>query len=229
MARRLLAAAFAASLIFPAAASAQLMPLQDDPFWTPRFRVTPFIGYLTAVDRLERWRVNNADVGVIMHTAGANAVGINLEHRIRGSWGVTAAGAFASRGSTTAEFLDDGAFFEVEGSEMILARLSGSYTLRDRESALALRRLSASLFAGGVMIVDMPRNEPTGGQALDNAIHLGINLGLNGEMPFASDRFAVQVGIEDNIMWWGTQTPALVSAARANTWLLRAGFSFRFR
>lgn len=229
MARRLLAAAFAASFILPAAASAQLMPLQDDPFWTPRFRITPFVAYLTAADREERWSDGDSDGTVILHTAGATAIGVNLETRLRGNWGVTAAGAYGPRGETTVEFIDEGGIFLIEGSDIFLGRLGASYNLRDPESALAMRRLNASVFGGGVMMLERPRGEPTGEQALDDATHLGINVGANGELPFASDRFAVQVGIENNFMWWGEQTSLRISRDVSNTWLLRAGFSFRFQ
>lgn len=229
MARRLLAAAFAASFILPAAGSAQLMPLQDDPSWTPSFRVTPFIGYLTAADREERWMSGDDDGAVILHTGGATAVGVNLEKRILGSWGVTAAAAYGPRGATTVEFIDEGGFFEIEGSDIMLARLGASFNLRDPESALAMRRLNASVFGGGVVMLERPRGEPTGEQALDDATHIGVNVGVNGELPFASDRFAVQLGIENNFMWWGEQTSVRTSSDASHTWLLRAGMSFRFR
>jgi len=229
MARRLLAAAFAAVLLAPAAATAQLMPLQDDPFWTPRFRITPFVGYLTAVDREETWTSEGERSTVIMHTAGATMVGANLEMLLSGKWGVTAAAAFGPRGETTVEFFDDGSNFLVEGSNIFLARVAGSFSLREQPDELTMRRLNATVFAGGVAMMERPRDEPTGEQALDNAFHFGVNTGINGELPFASDRFALQLGVENNFMWWGSQSDLRTASEVANTWLLRGGISFRFR
>ena len=74
------------------------------------------------------------------------------------------------------------------------------------------------------------------------ARHFGLNFGATGELPFAHDRLAFQLGIEDYLTFWNeTQLQRLpdwlrdapagngtaVEADATSQWLLRAGFTFR--
>ncbi|HUF50645.1 MAG TPA: hypothetical protein VMN60_07430 [Longimicrobiales bacterium] len=251
MIRRVLAAAFAATLVLPAAGSAQLMPMLDDPTWTPRFRISPFIGYLTSVSRADEWTTSNGtqfrDEFVEMEIGGGAAVGLALAMPLHGSWGVAAGAGYASR----AGFIfapQSGEALQQEGQNRVFfGRLGAHLVLQESESDLTLRRLNASAFAGAVMMHERPTNAGVA-DLIGNATHFGINLGLEGELPFASDRFSVQVALEDNIMWWdetqmgnlafahfddgaGTFTRAQTTASTdfSHAWLLRAGISIRLR
>lgn len=244
MNRGVLAIALAAVLI-PAAANAQIQPLRED-VTGPTLRVTPFIGHLTSFERIEEWRSfagsQVSHVRVSHNVAGGTAAGLNLEVPLSGRFGVTAAGAYASR-DRAALMTNTGEAFLIDGNDVFLGRLGAVMHLREEPSEFVLRRMGASIFAGGVVMHERPGNALGTAEFASNGTHFGINAGVNGELPFGGDRFAVQVGIEDNVMWWSEAPLASVaseyfSAAAAettvstdmsHTWLFRAGISVRAR
>lgn len=251
MNRRVLAAAFAATLVLPAAGSAQMMSLQDDPTWAPRVRVTPFVAYLTAVSRTDEWSASNGgqfrDEFVEVEIGGGPAVGLVGAVRLRGNWGITAAGAYGTRDGLIFAPSSGSALQQEGENRVLLGRLGANLWLVEPEGALTLRRLNAAAFAGAVVMHERP-TEQVITDLLGNATHFGVNLGVEGELPFASDRFAVQVALENNIVWWdetqmgnlafayfddgaGTFVRSQTTAETnmSNAWLLRAGFSVRLR
>jgi len=250
MNRRSLIAAFAALLAFPSPASPQVMKLMDDPTWMPKIRITPFIGYLTAVDRTEEWAFSNAtqqgSVLAEMQLAGGKAVGVNADVSLRGPFGVSAGLAFASRDESVFGVSSAGDVLRVDGNNVFSARLGGGLVLREGEGDLTLRRLNASVFAGGVVMHERPKNNLSTADFVDAATSFGLNFGLSAELPFHEDRLALQLGAEDNVMWWSDNQSEMiamqyfiekqnapretaVSIGSSQTWLLRAGLSMRFR
>lgn len=248
MHRRVLIAAYAALLMVPALAGAQqqMMGRVDDPSWLPRVRVTPFVGYLTGIERQEEWYGPDDQAVIQMQIDGGPAVGVNLDSRLFRNWGASGAFSYAKRGRTMFGNAATGEQVVIDGSHLLTARLGPAYYVGEDVSGMALHRLNAAAFAGAVLMVDMPGSEYATAEFVDDGLHFGMAFGINAEMPFASDRFAVQLGIEDNVMWWDeSQQTSLAFAyfdrpnARliqyetvvdvSHTWLLRAGLSFRFR
>jgi hypothetical protein len=248
MHRRMLAAVFVAIFALPTFASAQVGQLRGDPAAAGTIRITPFIGYLTAFTRSEEW-LHDSDDGVAflqseLRIAGGEAAGLVLDIPVANGFGVTAAAAYGSRGDTEVTVFQTEDAFLVDGHRVFLGRLGVSYRMPQEVSDFVLRRLGAAVFAGGTMIHEQPRVRLAPEDALDNATHFGVNLGLTAELPFAGDRLALQVGVEDNITWWNESALASlpyvylnrpgaspdqtrVSAGTSHQWLLRAGVSVR--
>lgn len=251
MQRRVLAAAVLFLCANTAVAHAQLMPLQDDPTWGPRIRVTPFVGFLPSVERPESWVHNsngtNTFVDVNYTLASGNAVGLTGEVVMKGPWNALVGVMYGSRGTSTFETLNDGAQFAINGSRFLFGRLGASYTLRDHETELTMRRLSATFFAAPFYMREMPRAEVgfASEDVFDTSNHFGLNLGVTGELPFARDRMALQIGVEDYATFFNSgalkrlpaayfndDTPGAttkVDTDVAHQWLLRAGLSYRWK
>ncbi len=252
MQRRVLAAAIAFICVIPAVANAQLMPLQDDPSWGPRLRVTPFIGYLPSVTRNDTWIHSSpgSDVAfteVEYEVASGTALGVNGEVVLRGPWSALGTIMYGSRGESRFDLIDSGQEFEINGSRYIFTRAGISLALREKDSDLMLRRLSASVFAAPFYMREIPRSE-LGFENLDvfNASnHFGVSLGAAGELPFARDRMSLQIAVEDYATWWNggalkrlpdsfinDQTPGAstrVETSVSHMWLMRAGVSYRWK
>jgi hypothetical protein len=245
----MLVAVFAATLVVPAAAAAQYPSSQDDVVLISGLRVSPFAGYLTRFTREEEWYFQEgaassfvqADVSV----AGGTAFGLQLEGPIGGRFGFAAAAAYGSRGDTDFSIRQTGDAFLIDGNHVFMGRLGVALHLHEDVSELMLRQLNASLFAGGVVMHERPRTRLVTDDALANGTHFGLNLGVNAEAPFANNRFAIQLGVEDNMMWWSkaplralaseyfgrpgaSDDNTSVTAALSHVWLLRAGLQFRF-
>jgi hypothetical protein len=251
MTRRVLLAALAASLVLPAAASAQITGMEHNVlFRGPHLQITPFVGHLTSVSRIEEWGFSDGAgsyyTNVDMTIGGATALGLNLETPLIGAFGLTAAGAYAPRRATTFQDLQTGERARVDGSHIFLGRLGAAFHLPPETSEFVLRRLGASAFAGGAVMYERPRDLAASGIELESGAHFGFNVGVSAHLPFAEDRFAVQLGIEDNMMWWNQRVLASLpyeymgrpGASRDQTvattdmshaWLLRAGISLRLR
>jgi hypothetical protein len=251
MTRRVLIAALAAALVLPASAAAQLFPGAGPAgldAWGPRYRITPFIANLTSIDRLEEWTFQDDNNFVYMQSdvsiGRGTGFGLHLEAPVRGSFGVSAAAGYARRGETLFTVLETGDMRRVDGMNVLFARVGPSYHMLGEQSEIVLRRLAASAFAGAVVMHERPRNRLGTGDLLSNATHFGLNLGVSGELPFAEDRYAVQLGIENNMMFWNESALAALpfeyfgrpGTARSQTtlrtsmshaWLLRAGLSMR--
>jgi hypothetical protein len=251
MNRRVLAAAFVATVMLPGAGSAQMVPLQDDPSWTPRLRITPFVGYLTSSSRVDQWFSTGSsteiDRTVDVEVGGGMSAGLVGTLALKGPWGVTAMAAYGSREALIFA-PDDGELFELDGDNNIFYGRAGvNLWLIEEAGELTMRRLNASAFAGVTVMHERPSNQLVS-DLIGSGTHLGVNVGIEGEYPFASDRFALQLALEDNIMWWdetqagnlafafiddgsGNFTRAQTTAvtASSNAWLIRAGISIRLR
>ena len=246
------AVATAAAGLAPAAASAQLMPLQDDPAQHPRVRISPWLGWMPAVTRTEEW-VNsdgagtNTFVDVDYTLDDGYAGGVNVEVQVHGPWNIFGGAVFATRGDSEFAMRDSTDAFEINGSRFIAVRAGLSYVLTQRESELVMRRLSGSVHAAPFYMREMPRAE-TGfddSPVFRDAGHFGLSLGATGELPFATDRLALQLGVDDYITFWnddalarlpaaffddaGTGTVSRVESDVSHQWVVRAGVSLRLR
>lgn len=243
-----------ALLLVPAGADAQLMPLQDDPAWGPKLRITPYIGWAPEVDRGETWMVVRQDGQVVFAEvdatlSGGPVAGITLEYAFHDRWNLLLGGAYMSRDiggfvldTAVARALSDTMIQSFTSSKGVLAKAGVSLQLHDRDANLKLRRLGASLFVAPFYMLDMP-DEVAGfedEEIFDTSNQFGINFGATGELPFANDRFAFQLGFEDYLTFWSDDvlsrwtafrygTGALSEADPSHQWVARAGLSYRLR
>lgn len=243
--KRCALATLAALALLPAAAHAQLMPVMDEISWGPKLRITPSVGWAPGITREETWNVLVDGTPVIYavetELAGGPAASLNFEYAVRGPWNVLIGGTYISRdvsGFMTASGEPEG----FTSSTSIAVKAGVSLQMRESDSELTLRRLGASAFVAPFFMMEMP-DEVAGFEDTDlfeTGNHFGVNFGIAGELPFANDRFALQLGLEDYLTFWDETSLArypawrFESAAEADAdmshqWLLRAGISFRLR
>jgi hypothetical protein len=252
MQRRVLVAAIALICAIPAAANAQLMPLQDDPSFGSRLRITPFLGYMPSVVRHETWvHSNDTDettfVDVDAHLGSGSAIGVNGEYALRGPWSALGTLMYGSRGDRSFDLVNTGSEFAINASRYIVARGGVSYTLKEKETELTMRRVSATVFGGPFYMREIPRSE-SGFEDLDvfgASNNFGLSVGAAGEIPFNKDRMSFQLGVEDYATWWNSgglrrlpdsliedDTPGAstrVESSVSHMWVIRAGVSWRWR
>jgi hypothetical protein len=247
---RLIAAVVAATCALPTGTFAQAATRNAAASAGARVRITPFIGYLTGFTRAEDWTHESLDGVVFLRSdvaiASGKAGGLIVEAPLRDGFGVTAAVGYTSRGNTQVNVVRSGDAFIIDGHNVVFGRIGASYRLPEDFSGFVRRRMGASAHAGGTVMHERPRNQLGPEDALEEATHFGVNIGVTGELPFARDRLALQVGVEDNIMWWNNSALASlpyvylnrpgespdqtrVSASAAHTWLVRVGLSLRVR
>lgn len=254
MIQRVLTAALAVSLaipsgvVMPSAAKAQRGPLFDQPA-PPRIRLSPFVGHLNGVTRNERWQRQDADGVALLdarvHLADATGAGLVADALLGRHFGLSAGASAFTRGETVFSVTQTGDAVRTDGANLFLARLGLALHMPTEQSEFVLRRLEASVSAGGLAWLERPRNTLGTGDILGNSTQYGVNLALHTALPFGGDRFTVHAGVEDNITFWNEaalarlpraylgngagqgQTEATTSAT--HSWLLRAGMGFRFR
>jgi hypothetical protein len=241
MIRRVFVAALAASIVLPGLAAAQTG--LGAPYSPPQFRVTPFFGYMTAVDRQEEWTYQNGTT--VQRTAdvrvdGGPTLGVQVEAPLIGVIALNAAAGYSHRGTTTFVVDESGDIIGINGANVFFVRAGPAYHMPTEQSEFVLRRLGASVFGGVVAMHERMRNTNDNG-FMGSGTHLGINAGLNAELPFAEDRFAFQLGAESNFMFWNRNylarlpdayepgSQVTVTTRTSPTWLLRAGLSYRLR
>ena len=229
-----------------------MMPLMDDPAQQPRMRISPWIGWLPAVTRTEEW-VNSNGAGTntfvdIEYTLDDGyAVGFNVDVRVHGPWNAFGGAMFATRGDSEFAMRDSTDAFEINGSRFLALRAGASYVLSQRDSEMALRRLSGSVHVAPFYLREMPRAEIgfDDSAVFQGSDHFGLSVGATGELPFATDRLALQVGVDDFITFWNddalarlpaaffddeaTGTVSRVESDVSHQWLVRAGISIRLR
>lgn len=250
MIRCVLAAACAAWLALPASTEAQDPRTLFETAPRPGIRIGAFGGYLTGFLRSETWTVHagdnvtTADADVQM--ADGPGGGVIVDVGVLGNLGITAAAGAFSRGETIFEVDESGDRWRLDGATVYMVRLGLSYQMPTDASESVLRRLDASVFASAVVLHDRLRNDLGTADLVGDATHRGLNIGMSGELPLGGNRFSLQAGIEDNIMFWRGEDLALlpwefydrpgtspdvvrVRATPSHAWLLRLGVTARFR
>jgi len=231
----------AAGLLVPATIAAQAAPLPS----TGGILVTPFVGWATGTTRNEVWTYPDGSGATVrdevaMNLAGGLALGAVLQLPVRG--------AFSLLGGVTWIDRDDASFsigggeaWVFTGSTSLLAKAGFGLQLGAADDAMAVRRLRAGMFLAPFYMIEKPREIPgiDDSGLFDTASHFGVNLGLTGELPFAGDRLALQVGVDDYLTFYRTdplrRLPDWLHAAPGTTvevdathqWLVRAGISLR--
>jgi hypothetical protein len=243
--RRGLAAALGIAVLLPGAAAAQA-PFPDEVYPLPALRITPFVGWAPGVTREESWSyVDEVDgslrENVDMRLAGGPAVGLLAHFALRGPYSLLGGLTYVERDD--AEFtVAGGDTWVFTGSRNLLFRAGLGMDLRERDD-LTVRRLGAGVFAAPFYMLEMPQDIAgiEAPELTDAAHHFGLNFGVSGELPFAADRLALQLGFEDYLTLWNEGTlarlpdwvrnspgsPTEVDAELTHQWLVRAGLSFR--
>lgn len=242
--KRHLVVALAALLVVPRFADAQA----NEAGWGPKLRITPFVGVSPSFDQ--------AGEAVVLTTGGAAVhdyelrfasgfgMGLAAEVRLWNRFGIMASGMWSSRGDGELVDFEDEILYEVDGTNLWVAKAALSMRLREIDPELQLRRLNASIYAGPAIVHDRPKREvftaPAAGVA---KTHLALNLGAEAEMPFSNNKMAFVLGLEDYMIFWddddargrveGTiqqRTPdvaVLVEPKRSHLWMLRFGLTWR--
>lgn len=247
--RRSLLVLLTALAALPTAAAAQFPVLRAEDPWGPRIRITPYGAVAPSFTRREtRVGVDNASAAVTVDQVDVSlgpglATGVGVEGRVWQRFSLIGSVLWLRRGDTE-EYSDvEGGFRALSGSDMFIGKAGVAMRLREDDDQLQLRSLSAALFVAPAVVVDKPR-EGLFSVEQDRMTTLGLNLGVEAEVPLAGGPFALQAQLEDFVLWWrdedlsrrvervnaarGRNVTTLLDAETSHMWLLRMGLSVRF-
>jgi hypothetical protein len=239
--------AFAAAAILPVAASAQYGTV-DGPVWGERVRLTPWAGISPRVSRSESWtteldgEIYTYDVKTDLDAGPA--AGAEVEVLFYDRFSIIGGGALIARGETFEVHPYTGERIVRQGADYIVAKLGLAMRLREEVTDLQLRQLTATLFAAPAFIREQPKDDATY-TSLDPMNMLGANVGITAQIPLGLGGLAIQLGVEDFLVFWddaeiaqrldavfldqGELAESRVSSDISHMLMLRAGLSFRFR
>lgn len=246
MNRRMLATLLITTFAMPASAAAQLTPAYREPGVRPKVHVSPFIGYLVPLTRTEEWGFDTGST--TFHTDAESALesgiagGVNIEVPIIGALGILAGGGYGQRGDTRVTVQDGVDVFRLDGNSIVFGRLAAALRLR-QDGDIVVRRVGATLYAGGVAMRERPRLTLGSLDYQEEATHYAVNLGLSVDVPVHRNRISLQLAAEDYIIWWDEDALANVPyeyfdrpgesrdqtsviAQRSHAFMLRVGVSF---
>jgi hypothetical protein len=246
---RALIVALAAAALLPVATSAQYGTVQDGPVWGERVRVTPFAGVAPRLTRTENLHVMVGGLPLTSELesdlAAGPAGGAEVEVRVLGRFSVVGSALMIGRGEAVGRDPVTGEYYARAGSDFLVGKLGVAMRLREQVSDLQLRTVTATVFAAPAFIREMPASDARLGETPEAVNMLGANFGVNAEVPFAGSRFAVQLGLEDFLVFWnegalarrtdaafaraGYVAESTVDAGFSHMPLLRAGVSLRLR
>jgi hypothetical protein len=243
--KRHLVVAFAALLVIPRLAAAQA----SDVGWGPKLRITPFVGVSPNFKQTGE-AVVLTNSGISSHDYDLNfasgfGMGVNVEYLFWNRFAVVAGGMWSSRGDGELTDFEDELIYEVDGTNLWVAKGALVVRLREIDPDRQLRRLNANIFAGPALIHDRPKKElftPASAGVTQN--HIALNLGAEAEMPISNNKMGFVLGLEDYMIFWddadsrgrveGTlqaRTPdatVAVETKRSHMWVLRFGLTWRF-
>ena len=236
-------------LAVPATAAAQLPRLLEEG-WGPRVRATPFVGFSPGFESTGFMEVaTRSEITSQPYSfsyAPGPVSGLNVDVRVYNRFSVIASGMWTSRGRTRGSFIDlSGDQYEDSGSDFLTAKLGGSMRFREGDPELQLRRLSATVFAAGAFIREVPEVGILSPSEFTKARnHWGVNFGADGELPLQNRNLAFLFGFEDFVFFWdefairqrlqgrvresyGREAVAEVDANHSHMFVLRFGLTFR--
>ena len=242
--KRHLVVAFAALLVVPRLAAGQA----TDAGWGPSLRITPFVAVGPSFTQTgEALLLTNgafATHDYELEFASGFGLGLAVEYLVWDRFAITASGMWSSRGDSELVDFEDEFIYEIDGTNLFMAKAALAVRLREVDPDLQLHRLNASVFAGPAIIYDVPKSEAfTPPEASESTLHFALNMGIEGEMPFSNNKMAFTLGLEDNMIFWDTddtlgrvasaislQNPGAsiaVETKRSHLWVLRAGLAWR--
>ena len=236
-----------AAVLLPASAFAQEHAFGTVTAPAGGIRITAFGGWATGATRKESWTYADGSGGTVrdhvqMRLAGGVAGGAVLQFPVLGPFSLLGGVAWVDRDD--AEFsINGGERWVFTGSGNVLVKAGLGMALRDPGDDMAIRRLAAGVFVAPFYAVELPKEIATiqDSDLFDAASHIGVNFGVTGELPFARDRFALQLGLEDYLTFWSGDSlqrlpdwlhdaaGTVVDADPTHQLLLRAGISLRLR
>jgi hypothetical protein len=241
-------AAIAAAFIFPVTTSAQQFDYDGPTSWGPRLRVTPFVGFAPKLTRTEHWLFvgPNFSVEEIYHVdlASGMAAGASVEMQVWDRFAIVGGATMISRGRTIESSEASSDRFQHAGSNFLLVKAAAAVRLREQASDLQVHSLSGTLFAGPALIREMPKSDANvpAPVLLDPLSYIGLNVGLDVQLPVVTDKLTFQAGVEDYWFHWndaemarrndiaaGGSVQSYVESDPSHTFLMRAGFSLRVR
>ena len=228
----------------------RLAVAQDDPGWGPRLRVTPFVGISPGIHQ-NGVATAFSGTSVSTHTyredlSSALPIGLSAEYRVWNRFSLIAEGVFEHRGDGTLTDMDDEFIYTTAGSDFWMAKLTPAIHMREFNSEMQLYHLDASLFVGPAWVHDSPKaTVQTPPNATNSINQWALNMGANAELSLANNRMAFQLGLENYMIMWDQAAYRLriepyiqesnpgvdavvIDAKNTNSWILRAGLSFRF-
>ena len=241
--KRHLVVALLALVASPGLAAAQ------DVGWGPALRITPFVGVSPNFTQTGEALVQSGSGSDMrdyeLRFASGLGMGIAAEFRFWNRFAIIGSGMWSSRGDGELRDFQDELIYEVDGTNLWLAKAGLSVQLRETKPDLQLRRLNATIFAAPALVHDAPKKEPlTPVAAGRKSTHHALNLGAEAEMPFANNKMSFVLGLEDYMVFWddtdargrveGTLQQSMPGAVitveprRSHIWILRAGLSWRF-
>ena len=243
--KRHLVVALAALVFIPHLAAAQ----QGDVGWGPMLRITPFVGISPNFKQTGE-AVVLTDQSISVHDyevrfASGFGLGLGAEFNFWNRFSIIGSGMWSSRGDGELIDFEDELIYEVDGTNLWLAKAGLAVRLREIEPDLQLRRLNATIYVAPAIVHDRPKKETfTPPSAARVYTHAALNIGAEAEMPVSNNKMGFVLGLEDYMVFWedskavgrvgGTlrqRTPdasVLLETRRSHIWVLRAGLNWRF-
>jgi hypothetical protein len=234
----------------PAAAAAQqgqYLPAGQTGAQLPHatWAVTPFVGVRVPFSTGDQFifREDDAvsDTRVTQERGGAVLVGLEGEYRFQGPWSLVGTVGYSPSGNDVATVESGSASddFSIDGPSILMARAGVSYRLPEPSPDRRRFHPAGFIVAGPALV----RTSYDGFDAVNN---WAASVGLHATAPLGkSRRFAFQLGIEDYVTFWDTESLAEIEEPILSTLLgepvaidydysvsniltLRLGGSFRF-
>ncbi|NJD10598.1 MAG: hypothetical protein FIB01_09250 [Gemmatimonadetes bacterium] len=246
--RRCLQGITALLLWLPAPTRAQTVPLPSGAALDRGLSITPFIGWATAVTRKESWSYTDGAGAAVrdqveMRLADGLAAGLNIQLPVAGPFSLLVGATYIDRDD--ADFsINFGERWIYTGSQSVLARAGLALDLGQATDRMTVRRLRAALFAAPFYMFEKPQAIANikDSDLFESARHFGLNIGIIGEVPFARDRVALQLAVDDYLTFWdegvlqrlpdwlhdaAAGNATTVQADATHQWLLHVGISLR--
>jgi hypothetical protein len=244
--KRHLVAALAALVILPQMAAAQ----SGEGLWGPHIRITPFLALSPGFNQTGEAFLG-ANGGLEVHDyevrfASGYGVGVGTQLRFWNRFSLVGSAMYASRGDGEMIDFTDDTRYEIDGSDYYTVKAGLSLSMREFESDLQLRRLNATVYVAPALVHERPKTEMfTPAQSAQAKTYPAVNFGAEAEMPFANNKMAFTLGLEDYMIFWdqqaagdrvegymqwqyGPTATVDVETSRSQMWVMRAGLSFRF-
>jgi hypothetical protein len=227
----------------------QLATAQSGDVWGPHIRFTPFVALSPGFKQVgEAFLFNDGSLEVHdyeVNFASGFGMGVATQLRFWNRFSLIGSATYSTRGDGEIIDFTDNTRYEIDGSDFYTVKAGLSLSMREVESDLQMRRLNATVYVAPALVHERPKTEMfTPEQSAQVKTYPALNFGAEAEMPFANNKMAFVLGLEDYMIFWDQQAAgdrvegymqwqypnatAEVEASRSQMWVLRAGLAFRF-